>query len=426
MLTYILVAIVIIVLISLIYWFCLPNQRDKRRRRRAYASMQRSAGVFDNEARIALDELTNIDNPGPQDRFQRGQIIRHNILDGNTTRRNRALDTVVRDFTDTLTDININTDNDHEMNIGREFIIHNIEVFGHDIAQGLRDNDMTDLYVMFFDTIDTRAPAARKEIVEERAARAAAVSDTRLEAANNALDDAVIYTNDAQNVHDSNVNRDLRATLATFKRDIQAIDPAHNIEEARAYINKNSGNLGHEKSQHALQVLDTISKGDLISTYGDTEDAIFAYTWERCKDQRNAENADLMREAIITGLADSIENGHQVCINGRTSHVLNSLATLDYDPALGSAMTFEAYRNQIFQETKQIINDITEGAKASSDAALRAGAESYEMGDESDDVTTFKAQLQTRIDNNIDTYSTKLSQKDLANIKSECHVYAML
>jgi hypothetical protein len=98
-----------------------------------------------------------------------------------------------------------------------------------------------------------------------------------------------------------------------------------------------------------MRVLNKMSEGDMIGTFGENEDRILAYTWERCNHPRNRENAELMREAIANALSDGIENDTQVCINGRCGRVLNSLVTLDYDNEVANGvMSFEAYKNQIF------------------------------------------------------------------------------
>ncbi len=426
MYSYLLVAVVVIVFIVLIYWLCI-NGKDSTRRNRARSLIHKSGGTFDDEARAALMEINNIDDMTPEDRFQRGRIVRYNVLQGGVANA-RALDVVVRDFAGTLAGMHEATRiHTRVAPQGGMFMLHNIEELGRDIA----DDDMiAQIYFGFLETVNDTVPAVRQEIIEQRVARATESNTTRLGAVNDALDDAVTYTNDPQNVHDSSVNNDLRDTLMRLKTGASDdLDVSNCIDSARDYITANRAKLGYDKTERALQVLETIRKGDTISTYKDTEDHIFALTWDRCSDPRNRDNAALMREAVITALADSVENGNQVCINGRTGHVLNSLATLDYDPALGSAMTFEAYRNQIYQESKEIINSVVESAKLSTDGALRASAEAFEAGDSSLDTASddrFKNDLRSRIDNNIDTYEKKLTPKDLSSIKEECHVYAMV
>jgi len=136
-----------------------------------------------------------------------------------------------------------------------------------------------------------------------------------------------------------------------------------------------------------------------------------------------------MREAIVNALADSIEGGNQVCINGRCARVLNSLVTLDYDENVGAAMTFEAYKNQIFQETKEIINQELDRALASTNDKLRAVGEAYEGSDVEVDSTVeeqFKQEIKQEIDRNMEKYEDKLTPAEIDNLKQECYVYATL
>ncbi len=429
MFKYILVALLVVLVVCLIYWVFYYDH-DQARRKRAARLLIESVGVFDAAAREALKETNRITNPRAIDHFRSGNILRYNLREGRHDNR-RYRDWIATEYINTLTQLVREPLTDGANN---DFMLHNIEEFGGNIANQLTEEELQDQILLgFFDAIHNNVPAARKDIVEARAADAQATAKNRAEAVNIALDSATKYTSDSQNVHDSCVNKDLRETLRKLKQSASntKLDAGQCIDEAIEYINDTYARdtARSTKAQNALRVLNTVRQGTPISTFADTEDRIFAYTWKRCEHPNNAGNEDKMREAVVNALADSIENGNQVCINGRTSHILNSLATLDYDPALGSAMTFEAYRNQIFQETKDIINNEIENAKASADDKLRAVGEAYETGDVSADTAAdaqFKESIKTRIDNNVDTYKDKLSDNDRDNIKQECYVYATL
>jgi hypothetical protein len=181
------------------------------------------------------------------------------------------------------------------------------------------------------------------------------------------------------------VNADLRDILRRLKDTAPFdFDPARSIAEARDFIvdTYQHDNNNHNKIVDAIAGLDKAAECNLISTFNETEDRIFAYVWERCSYPKNASNRLLMREAVINSLADGTENGSQVCINGRCARMLNSLVTLDYDSAVaGSALTMEAIRNQIFQEMKTIVNNAIIDAKNSSDELMRVVGESYETGE---------------------------------------------
>jgi hypothetical protein len=437
MFTYILFALIIILLICVIYW-AMQTQRDKARRALAEDCIQASSGTYDKAARVALHSLTEIANPRAPDYFRRGNIIRYNILGGDVDGDNRAhraaITNVMRDYTDTL------------LNVGGEpgagYMIDQIVDFDRILGDAEGVNDALLAHMLFdlqdFHTVVAQtAPAARREIAEERIARTTATAPTRAAAIAEALDDATQFTSNAQNVHDSKINGDLRATLARLKADAGGFPPSpkRSIQEASHYIDNeyaaDSPDVT-ERRERAQRVLNKVKEGGRIDTFGDTEDNIFAHVWDRTKDTRNRTRATLMREAVDNALADSVEKGNEVCINGRCAHLLNSLVTLDHDPAMGAAMTFEAYKNQIYQETKQIVADELSRARTGDSPALRDAAAIFEAGDMPDpankDVVAadqqFRAEVKAAISSNIDTYSEKLSPAERTVLKDECHVYA--
>lgn len=441
MFQYILLALIIVVLISLIYWVFWHNSDDSRRKE-SERYLRESAGVFDTGARRALRSLAQIVTPIADDYFRHGNVIRYNMLEGNIhgNQRRAAVGHIVRDYAHALT-----------AHAPTDMMVYNIENFNRTLHNNIIDDEIAQLILRFDNIVNTHAPAARQEIIDERRSAAIATTDTRIEAIDKYFDDATKFSDDRQNVHDSKVNNDLRETLNKLKATAGNVNTMAAITEAAEFIeteyttcagpNKNNSSAVDRNSinwvnspaattaNKARAVLQRISQGDTISTFGETEDKIFAYTWERCKHPKNAANEKLMKEAIINALADSIENGTQVCINGRCSRVLNALVTLDFDVEVGSAMTFEAYRNQIFQETKIIINQEISRASASSDPRVVAVGAAYETGETSSDSEAehkFREEVKLEIDRNIDKYADKLNKVEMDNIKQECYVYATL
>jgi hypothetical protein len=443
MFQYLILAIVTIVLISLIYWVCI-SRGDKARRKKSEQALNESAGVFDQHARRALDELTQIQDPQPDDFFRRGNIFQYNLLEGNTrgtrgenriARRQRqtAVGNIIRDYTDTLlgmqgrvADIGIDRD------LGPDFMVHRIEDININLLGGFDDDlEIQRILAGFDNIVTTQVPAVRREIVQERRAQAIATANNRAEAIDNYFDAATKYTNDAQNVHDSKVNGDLRNTLQRLKRTAPAdLNPMQCIDECLEYIEDEYSHEHGEKVRDAVSILNKISEGNPIGTFGEREDNIFALVWTRCSHSANRSNKDLMREAVVNALADSVEGGNQVCINGRCARVLNSLVTLDFDKSVSEgAMTFEAYKNQIFQETKELINQELDRALASTDDKLRAVGEAYEGTDVEVDSAVeerFKQEIKQEIDRNMEKYEAKLTPAEINNLKQECYVYATL
>jgi hypothetical protein len=265
--------------------------------------------------------------------------------------------------------------------------------------------------------------------VDDRVVNAKTATNSRVDAANMAFNDATTYTNNPQNVHDSKVNSDLRDVLAKMKATARGMNIQTSLDEIHNWINNSDDPLIMERHDDAIKGLNKAREAAYITTYNEHEDAILAYTWERCKHPRNASNSDLMKDAVVTSLIDGVENNHQVCINGRCARILNSLATLDFDDNVANgALTLEAYRNQIFQEVKEIVNREIDTAKESSDEEIRAVGEAYETGDELDNDAErrFKNNMKSEIDFNLSKYDDKLGNDDLEKIKQECYAYATI
>jgi hypothetical protein len=435
MFNYIALVVVIIILIIVIYRVFIGNS-DKSKRGRAETFYQNSSGTFDENARRALVELTQIDNPQPQDRFRRANIIEYNILEGNTQRRAsegengrrtriNAIGNITRDYVDTLRGLRGHVRDIHDTDFNPGFMINRIENFG-ERAMWETDDDLLILFQGLNTTLANEAPAVRREIIEDRKERAINNAENMEEAIDNYFEDAVKYTSDAQNVHDSKVNEDLRRTLRKLRSSTGRVNVSSSINQARDYI-RNVYALdpaNTHKVTNALAVLNTIEKGERITTFDDNEDNIFAYTWERCNHPNNADNEENLKEAVINALADSIERGAQVCINGRTSRVLNSLASLDFDEEVGNAMTYEAYKNQIFTESQEIIKQEIRRAKESDMALLRAVGESYEgrnVNVDPDVEEKFKEEVKMELSRNVERYADRLTDKEINQLKEECY-----
>ena len=426
MFQYIVLACILVCILAIIYWICF-RRTDEQLRSSSIAEVQRSNGTFDARARSALVSLTQIDNPTPGDRFRRANIIHYNVLEGRYN-NHAAVGTMVRDYADALLGMNAREP-------GADFMIHRIEDLHLELHDTVYEDDDIIRLIMGFDNIvQERAPVLRQNIIEERVQAAAEHAETRAEHINNYFNAAVTHTNDSQNVHDSKVNKDLRDALGKMRATAGLINPQRSISEASDYISNvyACDEFNVNKVQHARAVLVIVSRGDIISTYNESESNIFAIVWERCKHENNSKNAELMRESVINALADSIEQGAPVCINGRCARVLNSLTKLDYDKSISEqgAMTFEAYKNQIFQETKQIINDAIENGKRSSDLRIRNVANAYN-GAPTDDIDpesdqTFKNDIKTEITRNIQCYADKLNTQEIAGLLEESYVFATL
>jgi len=431
MFEYVIIGLLIVVIICLVYWICI-RKSDEHLRADYEAALDKSAGVLDAGARVALNALAGIRNPTPADRFVRGRTIYHNVAGGdlNTfTREDRrrlaeeinvAMGAALRETEERGGERGVHRLTTH-MITNMDMIRMGILVAGEIADDAMLRQIAHDLG----NNLNTHGTAARRANTEERVATAVAETNTRAEAVDRAFNDATVYTDDRQNVHDSAVNADLRAIIDRIEC---AIVPEEAFAEAKTYLEtRYPGDA--TKRANAKMGLDKAAQRNNVSALGMTEDRIFALTWERSKHPLNEDRADDMREALINSLADGVENGHQVCVNGRTSRMLASMTTLDYDDVVANGvLTLEAYRNAIFQESRGIVDAAIDRAKASTDADRRAVGDAYESGEVITGAAAdaFMAELRTEIDNAATKYADKMSADELNRVREECHVYASI
>jgi len=438
MFEYVVIGLLIVVIICLIYWICI-RKSDEHLRAEYTEALNKSAGVLDVGARAALYALADIRNPTPADRFTHGRTIYHNVAGGDigtfTREERRRLATQINDamagvlagedgmgvlggvLGETQAQPRINTYMLTNMDMIRLGILAAGEIADDEILRAIAAD--------LGNNLNTRGAEVRRANMQDVAAHAAATTTTRAAAVEKAFDMATQYTNDRQNVHDSAVNGDLRTII---NRIDSAVVPEAALAEARVYVDgPYPGNA--DRKRYARSGIDTAAKRANVTALGMTEDRIFALVWDRAKHPLNEERADDMREAFINSLADGVENGHQVCVNGRVSRMLASMTLLDYDADVADGvLTLEAYRNAIFQQTKDIVDAAIDRAKASDDAAMRAVGDAYESGEtvEGPASVTFNADLRRDIDDNLALFRTKMTPEELERVREECYIYASL
>lgn len=332
------------------------------------------------------------------------RLMRFNRLENNPRNDIHTANAVFREFTRALIEMD-----DTEI----PFVMDQAEMLEQDMLWRIID---TEPAMQFHYTLQTMQPQ-RERNAQQIAAAAIETSASPAEAVNKLDTELKKQRSDPQNVHDPKVNDSLRETLKKLKGSYRGeIDC---IKSVKKYLK------GHPKEAKCLKTLAEIEKDGLITTYNDTELNIFSYVWERCYLEENEEQADNMREAIVEALADSNEGGGLVCINGRCSRLLASLVLLDYDPTLATAMTFDAYKNQIYSETKDILEAELLKYSQSGDLDKQQVAQSYKDGSECDaDIEAeFKQKVKKSIDKNLSDYVDKLTEHELAQLRSDCYMY---
>jgi hypothetical protein len=404
---YIWLILLVIVLLLILYM-----RKPTDTRGRIKILLEESSGVFDEPAKEALAMIDNLAERRAEDHFSHARILHHNILEGEPRRNTGLARQAAISYANTV--INMTGEENTNYMLGR------IEDYQLGM-QELQDNDIA--MAILNDAMVTRGPTLRHKNAKIRREKALESANTRTDAIVNYLEESKTYTVDPQNVHDSVVNGDLRYTLGRIKSNVNT---NVSLEEIRAYIDKN---YPESKAAKAHKVIDKMAQGGSVYAYGETEDNVLAYTWNRCKDERNKNNSKDMFNAVVDSLVDSVENNNIVCANGRCARVLGSLVTLDYDPTVGKTATLEAYRNQIFQETKDLITTELTAAKQSTDDSLKQIAMAYDGEIEYENTqaeSTLKSLIQTAIDNNIESYKDTIAPGELQKIKEDCYVYATI
>lgn len=260
--------------------------------------------------------------------------------------------------------------------------------------------------------VDNFVPTGQvmQEVLVGRMEEAITNTASKEEAVEQFFKESTNYTNDKQNVHDSKVNADMKSTLNAIRQDLTQGEIDAALDEIKV--------LAPDSPIHAF------GQGT-VSALDATDSFVLACVWRRCDHPQNAARRSSMRAAVLTAINDCVEHGNVVCITGRCARVLGSLALLDYDPAVGSMMTFEALRNQILEECHQILKDAIEAAAQSDDPKQVAVANSYKDYSQVVDPAAeevFKNGVKAAIDAHIETYGARLSPAELNTVKNYCHL----
>jgi len=159
-----------------------------------------------------------------------------------------------------------------------------------------------------------------------------------------------------QNVHDSQVNRDIIKSYEKIKQYNQ-LDMANNrkvnLESCKDFIKTNG-------SENANKVLKKIMEKNLISNLNAREDDILLEIWKRIHSPVNKENINSLKIALLDALENSVEHGTVVCAQGRTSRLIASLALIDKDPELGVTKTQDILNVEALSKASTILqNELT-------------------------------------------------------------------
>ncbi|QJX71675.1 hypothetical protein F-S17_0423 [Faustovirus] len=398
--------LIIFLIIAVIIVVWLLKGTDDTRRTRIIESIANSRGGADEPAMRAVWELEHIAEPTPEDMFLRGRLLDYNFLRNDDTQELPAF--MVNQVADLYAGAviglqNRNLDDNFGLNIRAPIILDNAE----DFAQMFGVGDL-------LTAIEQAAPA----VTEARREEALAEADTPIEAAETFFEASVNHTNDPQNVHDTAVIQDMKATFNKIQTGMGIMESLAEIETyARRHINDKA------KAQFVVNAVVNARKGERIVAYNATEDVVLASVWQRIKHPSNHIRHQQMIDNLMIALEESGRPG--VCINGRTTRYLGALVLNDFDPEVGNALTTEDYKNEIYMKSNKMLKDAIARAEQSPDEGIAAIAEYYNGNiDEVDEhkLREFKDQLKHDIDGMINEYVDRLNPGHIERLKNECFV----
>ena len=187
-------------------------------------------------------------------------------------------------------------------------------------------------------------------------------------------------TDDPQNTHDTSVLQCLKAIIERLRKDQEFITlPSLDVIGAELSKMKNNKQF---KIDETLQVVDRLKRGERVVIIGATDEECLQRVWVRTNDPRNEKNKEDMRQAVFDALYDCWEDSgmmgrHIVCVNGRTSRILGSLALLDWDEQNWNVKKLEQFKNDIYELAGQVIKNTAEDQYKNGTSGMKLAAKSY-------------------------------------------------
>ncbi len=277
----------------------------------------------------------------------------------------------------------------------------------------------------------------RGDVIEERQRAAATASEAPGAQAEQYIALATEHTNDGQNVHDSSVNAYLRKILENLRRaqDQGESGPLPSLDAVWAEIVENGvsfsadprGEPRPELVAQALEVVDAARRGERNVAIGATDEEVLRRVWSRADAPRNAENRGKLRQAVFDALVDAWKPSHGAespavqCVNGRTARVLGALSLLDWDKENWDVKRLEQLKNDVFAQTRALIDAKATEAAASPEPGLRAVGRAFlaktpqelvQAGAvRPEDEEAFKEQLRAAIEKMVDDFARARNQE---------------
>ena len=397
----------VVVLICLLVWVVARqpswghlNYWKARLRETPDEILLRSSGDYDGEAQLALRRTRErLENPRitgmerVRDHHRVSRIIRFALLPfelfnatrGDVGARLRLLELrqELRAQQDEIT-ARLNPaprtppEPDQDGAPGRDFII--TDLLGQDAfleALGVAgiNRDPAPLVNLAQQSGRVRREAAN-ELGETRGAQAAAF-----------LDLSEHHTDDPENSHDPAVVAALGAIVKRLRDDPQTAlaYPNTTIDSIAEEIKADGDTFSTDPrtgrprellvSRDALPVLERAKNGErMVGGGGITDQEVARLVWARAYHPENRGKREELRQAYFDALTDSWKKGVQeprmVCVQGRISRLIGSLALLDYDKRNWGMSTLEELKNEIFEDAKRVMKEEAELIVADASAPI--------------------------------------------------------
>ncbi len=375
--------------------FYISSRADPWLRHKINRSLAKSCGAFDEAAEEALRANIQLSKPRPRDLYTRGRILQHWVAENNP--RHPAI---------------------HQARDAYALAVNELAAQDHlDLVDALM------LEEIFF--AGNAAPDTQNEMSRARSqvvSTALNTATTKLEVAEQALENSKGFRDDPQNVHDSVVVSGLADTYKRIRipdSDARSARIQELLDSLVSFVRKRG--LPEDKLAVITRARDTES---YVSGYKDTEAAILASVWNRANDK----SQQFPREAKMA-VVDSIDSCFEgptrglVCAGGRAARYLGALAGIDVDPEIGSAGNLDAYKNEIYDNAMTIIKQYSSlDNPAAKEYAGISGLPEPTVAER----TKFAESLRKSLEEMVATYSDKLGRDQIKKLTDDCIVYAMI
>jgi len=222
------------------------------------------------------------------------------------------------------------------------------------------------------------------------------------------------WESDSQNVHDSNIQEVLKHQFMhvrecnannhqlaqyTYKNFVTWIT-SYFVDQVCAHkVNKVLNLFNHN---YTINYLPNAKEQDLVVA-----------VWQRCHDEKNKDNLDLLLAAFGSSILDCVEGDSVVCMSGRNPKIWQTLAHLDFEPSIGILKNKQMVRNEVYERAAQIVhynlNNISEELK-----------KAYQNGYETAQVNELIEYIRYQINQLYNEYKNQLPEQQLRLILEEC------